>query len=114
MKLVFLCGSLELGCDGVGDYVRRLAEELFKQGHEIGAVALNDPSIKEDFTEIQRTDEFHFSILRISSGWPAEKRFAKAKTWIDAFDPEWLSLQFVIFSYHPKGLPFGLSGMLLV
>jgi len=36
------------------------------------------------------------------------------KKFIEDFDPEWLSLQFVIFGFHPKGLPFGLSNQLAV
>jgi hypothetical protein len=57
MKIIFLCGSLEPGCDGVGDYTRRLAGELIKQGHHIAAVALNDQYLQEEFTGMQQTND---------------------------------------------------------
>ena len=42
MKFAFICGSLEPGRNGVGDYTRRLAGELAAQGHECLLVSLND------------------------------------------------------------------------
>ena len=42
MKLVFICGSLEPGKDGVGDYVYILARELIDLGHTCLLIALND------------------------------------------------------------------------
>jgi hypothetical protein len=42
------------------------------------------------------------------------KKLVFAKAYIDDFDPDWLSLQFVIFGYHPKGLPFGLGRKLAI
>ena len=32
MKIVFICGCLEPGKDGVGDYTRRLSAELIDHG----------------------------------------------------------------------------------
>ena len=87
MKILFLCGSLEPGKDGVGDYTRRLAGELIRQGHEA-------------------------AIVRIPSMFSAKKRFSLASGFINSFDPEWLSLQFVPYSFNVKGLPFGLAGKL--
>ena len=34
MKITFICGSLNPGQDGVGDYTRRLAAQLALDGHE--------------------------------------------------------------------------------
>ena len=45
MRIVFICGSLEPGRDGVGDYVRHLAVAVAQQGHETAAVALRDPFV---------------------------------------------------------------------
>ncbi|MBC8041217.1 MAG: hypothetical protein H7Y06_11790, partial [Opitutaceae bacterium] len=42
MKILFFCTSLELGCDGVGDYTRRLAGECAARGHDCTLIALND------------------------------------------------------------------------
>ncbi|WP_207423414.1 hypothetical protein [Desertivirga brevis] len=112
MNIVFLCGSLEPGRDGVGDYVRRLAVELLRQGHKASVISLNDKFIEEEFVGAQTSEGYELQVVRIPSSWPAPRRFKEAKVWIDVFDPEWLSLQFVIFSFHPKGLPIKLSSLL--
>lgn len=112
MKIVFLCGSLEPGRDGVGDYVRRLALELMQQGHHSGAIALNDKHTAHEVSGFQQAALQKLPILRLPSTWPANKRFEHAQRWIYNFDPNWLSLQFVPFSFHPKGLPFDLAGRL--
>ena len=54
MKLIFICGSLEPGRDGVGDYTRRLAGELIRQGHQIAIIALNYKIIAMITKELQK------------------------------------------------------------
>ncbi len=109
MKIIFLCGSLEPGCDGVGDYVRCLASELIKHGHSVAAVALNDKYIKEYQEENQVFKNISLQVLRIPSLKALKFHGIQIKAWIDQFHPEWLSLQFVPFSFHSKGLLFNLS-----
>lgn len=112
MKIVFLCGSLKPGCDGVGDYTRRLAGELISIGHKAGIIALNDQYTTEEINSGQQSNDFEIPVLRLPAQWPSKKRFERAGIWIDDFNPEWLSIQFVPFSFHPKGLSFGLSKLL--
>ncbi|RYY07743.1 MAG: glycosyltransferase family 1 protein [Sphingobacteriaceae bacterium] len=112
MKLIFLCGSLEPGVDGVGDYTRRLATELIKQGHQIAALALDDQFTDKPIDHIEIADTIELPVYRIPSKLSADKRFKLADEWIENFNPEWLSLQFVPFSFNAKGLPFGLSTQL--
>lgn len=112
MKIVFLCGSLEPGKDGVGDYIRRIAGELVYGGHQVAAVALYDVFIKKESSSIQNVEGNQLPVLRLGSSCPAKNRFLKAKQWIDEFNPDWLSLQFVPFAFHPKGVPIGLNSML--
>jgi glycosyltransferase involved in cell wall biosynthesis len=109
MKIVFLCGSLEPGRDGVGDYVRRLAVELIRQGHKTAAIALNDHYIVQEVSTMQQLDADSLPVLRLPAAWPASSRFTRAHQWVDAFNPSWVSLQFVPFSFHPKGLPFSMG-----
>jgi hypothetical protein len=108
MKILFLCGSLEPGRDGVGDYVRRLSAELIRQGHVIAAAAINDRHITEVYEDTGKS-EGGVAILRVPANLKDEQRFPLVKVFADAFNPDWLSLQFVSFSFHPKGLVFGLS-----
>ncbi|MDE5417560.1 hypothetical protein L3049_06025 [Labilibaculum sp. DW002] len=112
MKIIFLCGSLEPGRDGVGDYSRRLAGELIRQGHQSALLALYDKNVPKILEEEQESEGISIPVLRISTQLAANSRFTKAKTWIDQFDPEWLSLQYVPFSFQKKGLPFGLASKL--
>ncbi len=109
MKIVFICGSLEPGFDGVGDYTRRLASELIKQNIEVTILALNDQFINEPVTQNQMIGDIGIDTYRIPLGYTTKNRYNFAENWIDSINPEWLSLQFVPFSFNTKGLPFNLS-----
>lgn len=106
MTIVFLCGSLEPGFDGVGDYTRRLASELVRQGHRSAIISLYDKWILKEYTETQKFDNVNLLVLRIPSVTNNRKRFNTASHFIERFNPNWLSLQYVPFTYSPKGLPF--------
>lgn len=109
MKILFLCGSLEPGHDGVGDYTRILAAELIRTGHDARVISLNDTYLYEKLECIQFYGDLQVPVLRLPALWPTRRRFKEAKRWTDGFDPDWISLQFVIFSFQSKGLPIGLS-----
>lgn len=112
MKIIFICSSLEPGRDGVGDYTRRLASELIRQGHFVTIIALNDKYANSMYNEIQQSGGIDIRVLRLSSLIPIKQRLQEAKKIIDKFNPDWLSLQLVIFGFHPKGLPFSLGSQL--
>jgi len=112
MKILFVCGGLEAGKDGVGDYTRRFCTELMRQNIEVGMLAFYDyyaDSIDETDQEM-----YGFSIptLRLPLHLTKKERCNRAKNWIDSNNPEWLSLQFVPYSFNFKGLPFGLGNEL--
>jgi hypothetical protein len=109
MTIVFICGSLEPGKDGVGDYTRRLAAELINQGHHCAIVALMDKFINQPFEEKQIVDNNTLSIFRLPFIIGFKKNSNTAKSWIDDFQPDWVSLQYVPFAFNNKGLPFGLG-----
>jgi hypothetical protein len=113
MKILFLCGALELGRDGVGDYVRRLAEQISSIENQVSILALSDPFIEEATTlayQIEAPSTIH--TLRLPVRQSLQQRLHQAKLWIAEFQPDLISLQFVSFSFHPKGLPFGLGKLL--
>lgn len=112
MKILFICGSMEPGKDGVGDYTRRLVGELVRQRHEIFIIALYDQFVQGAIKCIQKDGDEVINILRISSQVKNKSRFSEAQEIINDFDPEWISLQFVSFSFHSKGLPFFLGSNL--
>lgn len=103
MRLLFLCGSLDPGRDGVGDYVRTLARSCAELGAEVRAIAVNDPSAAS-------TNED--AILRLSSTAPWSERLAAAERAIKDFAPDWVSLQFVPYAFQPRGFASPLNRLL--
>jgi glycosyltransferase involved in cell wall biosynthesis len=104
MKILFLCGSLEQGKDGVGDYTSMLAGECGRLGHQTFLLSLNDSWI--------RNSEKQEIIQRLSShsSWP--ERIKTAKAFLSGIQPDLVSLQFVPYSFHPAGLNFALPQIL--
>lgn len=108
MRIVFICGSLEPGKDGVGDYASNLAAELANQGHTVGLIALND-----QHTHITtQSGEHGLQLLRIPSALMTNDKVSLALKHIKFVQPDWVSLQFVPYAYHYKGLPFSLPSIL--
>ena len=114
MNILFICGALEPGKDGVGDYTRRLAGALQSLGHRSAIIALYDHYVAEDTMADQPSENSTIPVLRISSNTGDFNRYRRAKEWTDAFAPLWISLQFVPYSFNPKGLPFSLARELRV
>lgn len=112
MKIILICGSLEVDRDGVGDYSRLLAGALINQGHECVLLSLNDRFVSNAQHEVQLVDNIKISALRIPRD-TLKYKISDIQCWIKDFNPDWLSLQYVIFGYHNKGLPFNLSKKLL-
>ncbi len=103
MKILFVCGSLEAGRDGVGDYVRMLGEELVRQsGCQVSAMAIHDPYVTGPATLHGRSG---IRLVRIPAAWGAVRRLEEALRYTSEYGPDWISVQFVPYAYHPKGLP---------
>jgi len=113
MRIIFICGSLEPGKDGVGDYSFQLAKELLNEGHQVSLIAFYDKHILKDIEEQRQPDELKIAILRLSSSSLSDAtRLTKSSAWINSFTPDWLSLQFVPYAFNKKGLPFKLPNQL--
>lgn len=112
MKILFICGSLEKSKDGVGDYTRRLACELISQGHSCVILALMDKFVSNAIKETQLIDNQSILTLRLpfNSGYSVNCRLAK--NFVESFNSDWISLQYVPFAFENKGLPIFLSGHL--
>lgn len=113
MRAVFICGSAEPGKDGVGDYTRKLAANLVSRGGNACIIAVNERSLTEIFQENQADSGVDVIVHRLPSvlGWKQKQKIA-----LDiavSFDADVVSLQFVPFSYHDKGMPFFLSSWFL-
>jgi|SRR6185503_4265701 len=108
MKIVFICGSLEPGRDGVGDYTRRLAAALIQKNNAASIIAMNDKYITEKLVGTQKEGETILPVLRLPANSRLKTRLVEASNCIHKFGPDWVSLQFVSFGYHKYGLPFEL------
>jgi glycosyltransferase involved in cell wall biosynthesis len=96
----------------VGDYSRRLAAECIRQGHPSILVSLNDAYVSEIFDGTQQMEGASACVLRLPAQMHLRTRMVEARNWLNIFNPDWLSLQFVPFGFHPKGLCFGLGSQL--
>jgi len=112
MKFVFVCGCIERGADGVGDYTRRLAHALLSKGHEVSIIAMRDAYVNEHKREVIESENGDTKILRLPINISLKESSILVKKELDEIKPDWVSLQFVVFAFHAKGLPFGLGQLL--
>ncbi|MFP5042057.1 hypothetical protein [Parasediminibacterium sp. JCM 36343] len=106
MKIVFVCGCMEEGKDGVGDYTRRLAGQVIRLGHQATIISLMDKFVATKKEETQHYDQTPIAILRIPYNRQYKLNFIIAKNWVEKGKPDWISLQYVPFAYNNKGFPF--------
>jgi hypothetical protein len=113
VKLAFICPSLEPGCDGVGDYTRRLAAELTKLGCRCLCIALNDryatAGREEDGGSLKANDVLLAGEVRLDADYPFKKRMKAVRQALAVLQPDWISLQFGPYAYHHRGFCFGLG-----
>jgi len=108
MRILFIAPSTIPGASGVGDYTTSLAEECARQGVPSALASLEETLItpEEKYT---RTEEHGIPLLRISSSLPWSEKARLLREFADGFHPDWVSLQFVCFGFHPRGLVFSLG-----
>jgi hypothetical protein len=109
MKIAFVCSCIEPGRDGVGDYARELAVALIRHGHEVRLLGLAERFCSAAGEGSQKSGGLPLPVLRLPEAVPWAERLAQARSWLDSFQPDWLSLQFVIYGYSRKGLPWRIA-----
>lgn len=112
MRIIFICGCIEPEKDGVGDYTQQLAIELKRHGNEVAVLALNDKYALTEFDGMHCVDSINFAVLRIPGTVSSIRRTQLSKEYISKFNPDWLSIQYVPYSFQNKGLPFKLPKFL--
>lgn len=112
MNILFICGSIEPGKDGVGDYTRRLCGELLRTGFNIQILSLCDHQTTCFTNEKQEIDATEVTVNRIPISALNKQRFIWSQEILNDFQPDWISLQFVPYSFNSKGLPFWLPSFL--
>ena len=112
MKILFICGSFERGKDGVGDYTRKLAAEAIRNGNICEIIALMDKFIQIETEENQFENEISIKVLRLPFIHGLKKNGAKTVKWISNRKIDWISLQYVPFSFDKRGIHIGLTDII--
>lgn len=112
MRILFLCSSIEIGNDGVGDYTTLICCDLVKKGHEVSIIALCDKYIKGTKVEKIVFENSFYDTVRIATDVLQKQRFDLCQNIVSKFNPDYISLQFVPYGFNKKGLPFWLAGFL--
>ena len=100
-RIAFLCGCLEAGQDGVGDYTALLAVECERRGHATLCVALNDPHVSGA--------EADDGVLRLGAMLPWRARVKLARETLVRFRANAVSLQWVPYGFDARGIPWGIE-----
>ncbi len=112
MRILFLCRCIEPGADGVGDYTRALALKLATRGHDVGIIAVND-AVKADLAETMAAGAAgEVATLRLPRRWSWTQKNAALCAFASDFAPNWISLQFVPWSFGVKGLVYVFANIL--
>ncbi|SHG41312.1 hypothetical protein SAMN05444372_105249 [Flavobacterium micromati] len=112
MDILFICGSAEHGKDGVGDFTRRLCGQVIRHGHNAKIVSLCDHQAHCFTNEIQTVEETSIEVFRIPISFKNNQRIMSIQTIVNGIQPDFISLQFVPYSFNQKGLPFWLPSFL--
>jgi len=104
-RILFICGTLAPGRDGVGDYTRALAAELGGMGQEVFLVATHDRVATDVERSAQQQGDREVAVLRIPYGATNRQRMTELGQVVAEFSPAWISLQYVPYSYNNYGLP---------
>jgi hypothetical protein len=105
MNIVFIIGCIEPGKDGVGDYTRSLSASLMKKGHEVEIIATHDKFAFEEIGEYQEQGGMMVACKRIPYILSDAKRISFISRELSVKCPDYVSLQYVPYSFHNRGLP---------
>jgi len=100
MKVVFISNNLPPAIDGVGDYTFFIAEQFVEHGHEVHIICSNGK-------EVDTTQMEEMSIYPIVDYWDkigVDRTVEK----IVRIAPDFVSLQYVPYSFSEKGQPFSM------
>ena len=111
-KILFVCGSLEPGHDGVGDYTRVVAGAIHSRGFEALIISINDRNVSSFLRETQFSAGQKINVVRISKTLPYTNRKNEYNKILYEFNPQWISLQYVPYAFSSKGIPLKLPHFL--
>lgn len=99
LRICLIAGSLERGRDGVGDYTRCLAEEAIRRDASCRMLAIADRHVRD--TVIERGNAV--DVMRLPFAMPWRTRIRLAADFLHEPSSDWVSLQFVPYSFDDRG-----------
>lgn len=90
---------------GVGDYTYKLAKALTQQSIRVSVLCAAKPEIVNSKAHFKKEGIDVFPLVK---SWD-KKGLSSLSDQFQNIDAEWVSLQYVPFSFHPKGVPLGLT-----
>jgi len=100
MKVLFIVPCYEPGKDGVGDYTRRMIDLM---GRSIAGISMESRVLSWNDTYVRTPTEEEAS-LRLPSTCNETEKIELSTSFRESFAPDWISLQWVSYGFHPKGL----------
>lgn len=104
MKIIFICGCIEPGKDGVGDYTRILCANSIKENNESVICAFNDKYVNDFSIEEQFYHNLKIKVFRFPHGISSQQKIVLLNEILNEFNPNWISIQLVSYSFNKKGL----------
>jgi len=105
VNIAIICGCLEPGKDGVGDYSRVLASFLQTHSYRVLMIATNDFFV-EKITDCQNKNLSFFRLPNTGINDVERSQYILEK--LEQFECQIVSIQYVPFSFHSKGLAFNM------
>jgi hypothetical protein len=103
-SIVLLCGGLQEIEDGVGDHCRLLAGEFVRLGRECFLMSLNDRKVDSVVETSIASNGISIPLVRLPHAIPVFQRLKIAARFLSQWRPDIVSLQFVCYGFHEKGL----------
>jgi hypothetical protein len=107
-SILFICGCLESGKDGVGDYSLELANSFADENFRVYVVAVNDVYVVEK-SEYNSVKGSSVEILRLSQSLSWKQRGVIFQSFLNKVNPALISLQYVPYSFGKYGLPYAFT-----
>lgn len=104
MATALLCGGLEPGHDGVGDYSRELAGELVRMGNRACLISIADRATSEIVEGFQESGGIRICTIRIPDSVRWSEKISASRDFMEKNGVTCISFQFVPYTYSCKGI----------
>lgn len=105
-RFLFICGGLEPGKDGIGDYSRRIAGKLGEGGNHSMLLSFGDAYAPQGLGKLSLGDTPNVNLFRSYASLTEDSVFQAVHNILNQFSPSMVCIQYNPYSFNRKGLPF--------